>query len=213
MFTGLVAGTGTIIELERDDHDLRLRVDAGDLGFEDLEAGESIAVNGCCLTALDPGESRFSADVSAESLAHTTLGDLAAGSTVNLERSLTPTTRMGGHFVSGHVDGTAVCVDIRPEGQSRRFLFEVPGELRRYIARKGSVALDGISLTVNAVRDRQFDVNIIPHTLERTNLGQCEPGTRVNLEVDLVARYLERLMGLDGRDAAGGLSDDLLARK
>lgn len=213
MFTGLVEGLGWIKGIRRQGGDARLTVDTGGLGFDDVGEGDSIAVNGCCLTALNPGADGFEADVSAESLSLTTLGDLKTGDGVNLERSLTPSTRMGGHFVTGHVDGLARCVERRRDGASWRFAFELPSGLARYVARKGSVAVDGISLTVNTVSGPRFEVNIIPHTLERTNLDGCQVGSRVNIEIDLVARYLERLMGLDVRGPDGALRTDLLAGK
>lgn len=195
MFTGLVAGVGHVRSLQHHGRDARIVVAASFPGFEDLAVGESIAVNGCCLTAMEPRPGEFAADVSAETLAHTNLGELQTGSPVNLERSLTPESRLGGHFVTGHVDALAHCVERYRDGESWRFVFEVPRELQHYIARKGSVALDGISLTVNGVEGARFDVNIIPHTLEVTTLDRCREGTRVNLEVDLIARYLERLGG------------------
>ena len=214
MFTGLVAGVGHVHSLHKYGPDARMVVaTTGVAGFHDVVSGESIAVNGCCLTALEPGAETFAADVSAETLAHTTLGHLGEGSPVNLERSLTPESRLGGHFVTGHVDGLARCVDRRRDGESWRLVFSVPDDLARYIARKGSVALDGISLTVNGVSGNRFDVNIIPHTLEVTNLQGCREGDPVNLEVDLIARYLERLMGRDGSGQRGGSSDELRAKK
>jgi len=213
MFTGLIEGQGRIADIKRQGRDARLGIDSRDLGFDDVKAGDSIAVNGVCLTALNPSVGGFEADVSGETLSLTTLGDLKTGDPVNLERSLTPASRMGGHFVSGHVDGMARCVERRRDGASWRFAFELPQGLSRYVARKGSIAVDGISLTVNAVSGPRFEVNIIPHTLEETNLDRCQVGSRVNIEIDLVARYLERLMGLDVRGPDGDLRTDLLAGK
>ncbi|MDQ2068548.1 riboflavin synthase [Natronospira bacteriovora] len=211
MFTGLIEGQGCISRLQRQGRDARLAIDTRGLGYDDVAEGDSIAINGVCLTAIRPEPAGFEADVSAETLSLTTLGDLGQGDAVNLERSLTPSTRMGGHFVTGHVDGMARCVERRRDGGSWRFAFELPEGLSRYVARKGSIAIDGISLTVNAVSGPRFEVNIIPHTLERTNLDRCQVGSRVNIEIDLVARYLERLMGLDMRGPDGGLRMDLLA--
>lgn len=211
MFTGLVEGQGRIQRLRRTGRDARLHVDTRGLGFDDVGEGDSIAVNGVCLTVLAPSPDQFAADVSGETLSLTSLGDLREGDAVNLERSLTPSSRMGGHFVTGHVDGLARCVERRRDGESWRFTFELPPALSRYVARKGSVALDGISLTVNDVSGPRFGVNIIPHTLAQTNLDACREGSRVNVEIDLVARYLERLMGLDMRGTDGGLRSDLLA--
>ncbi|MEA5444500.1 riboflavin synthase [Gammaproteobacteria bacterium AB-CW1] len=213
MFTGLIEGQGRVRALRRQGQDARLDIDTSGLGMEDIAEGDSVAVNGCCLTALAPHKAGFAADVSGETLSLTSLGDLREGDPVNLERSLTPSTRMGGHFVTGHVDGLARCVERRREGASWRFGFELPGRLEKYVARKGSIAIDGISLTVNEVSGRRFGVNIIPHTLEKTNLDRCQVGTRVNIEIDLVARYLERLMGLDARQPDGSLRTDLLADK
>lgn len=213
MFTGLVEGQGRVSALRRHGRDARLTIATAGLGFDDVAAGDSIAINGVCLTAVAPRGDAFEADVSGETLSLTTLGDLKAGDAVNLERSLTPATRMGGHFVTGHVDGMARCVERRRDGESWRFAFELPAGLSRYVARKGSVAVDGISLTVNAVSGPRFEVNIIPHTLENTNLDGCRVGSRVNIEIDLVARYLERLMGLDMRGPDGNLRTDLLAGK
>ncbi|MCP1727143.1 riboflavin synthase [Natronospira proteinivora] len=213
MFTGLVEGLGKVQSIQHQGRDARLLIDTRGLGFEDVAVGDSIAVNGVCLTALDPSAGGFAADVSGESLSLTSLGALSSGDKVNLERSLTPASRMGGHFVTGHVDGLARCSERRRDGGSWRFAFELPPQLSRYVARKGSIAVDGISLTVNAVSGNRFEVNIIPHTLEQTNLGGCQVGSRVNIEIDLVARYLERLMGLDARGPDGDWRDDLLAGK
>jgi len=213
MFTGLIEGLGKVSSIQHQGRDARLVIDTSELGFDDLAVGDSIAVNGVCLTALAPGPGGFSADVSGETLSLTSLGNLSSGDGVNLERSLTPESRMGGHFVTGHVDGLARCSERRRDGESWRFAFELPAHLSRYVARKGSIAVDGISLTVNGVHGHRFEVNIIPHTLEATNLGDCQVGSRVNIEIDLVARYLERLMGLDARGPDGDWRDDLLAGK
>jgi len=215
MFTGLVEGLGKIAGIQRSGQgrDARLSVDSTGLGFDDVKEGDSISVNGVCLTALSPSPSGFVADVSGETLSLTSLGGLKTGSPVNLERSLTPASRMGGHFVTGHVDGLGRCVERRRDGASWRFAFELPASLSRYVARKGSIAIDGISLTVNGVSGHRFDVNIIPHTLDRSNLGECQVGSQVNIEIDLVARYLERLMGLDMRGPDGDPRWDLLAGK
>lgn len=196
MFTGIIVDIGKIAELRATGDDLRLRVQtrlaAG------LKPGGSIAVNGVCLTVTDHSDTGFSADVSAETLRCTTLGALQANSPVNLEPALTPATPLGGHFVSGHVDATGEVAGIQPDGRSFRFSFIVPESLSRYIASKGSITVDGVSLTVNGLSARGFEVNIIPHTLERTIFRHYRPGTRVNLEADLLARYLERL--LEGRE-------------
>lgn len=194
MFTGIIQAVGTIAALQPQGADSRLRIQTGKLPMAATGLGDSIAVNGVCLTAIElPGDG-FWADVSGESLARTTLGGLRVGSRVNLEKALTPTTHLGGHLVSGHVDGVGKVIERRPDGRSERFRIEAPRELARYIAEKGSITVDGISLTVNAVDGAVFDLNIVPHTIKETIMGDYAVGTTVNLEVDLIARYLERLL-------------------
>jgi len=195
MFTGIVQTMGSVSRVTPADAGSRLRIDCPELEPSRWREGDSVAVAGCCLTALAIDRTGFSADLSAETLARTSLGRLAAGDAVNLEPALAVGDRLGGHLVSGHVDGLAEVVSIRPSGDSRIFRFRVPAALSRYIAEKGSVTLDGVSLTVNAVDDCEFEVNLIPHTLAVTTLGRLAAGKRVNLEVDLLARYLERLTG------------------
>ncbi len=213
MFTGLIEAVGEIAALEARGGELRIRVAAGNLDRSDVAPGDSIAVNGVCLTVTALHEGGFWMDVAGETLAKTTLGALAPGALVNLEKALLPTTRLGGHLVSGHVDGVGEVVDRRPEARSVRFRVRVPAELARYIAPKGSVAVDGTSLTVNAVDGRVFEVNIIPHTMEHTITGEYTAGTRVNIEVDLVARYLERLLLGDRAAEPGSRIDrEFLAR-
>lgn len=192
MFTGLVEAIGYIANVEPQGADRRLRIEPGALANE-LAAGDSIAIGGACLTVTEPDVGGFWADVSVETLDHTTLGDRVAGDAVNLERPLLPTTRMGGHFVAGHVDGVGEVTRRTQDGRSVRLRVRVPRELARYVAPKGSICIDGVSLTVNEVERDEFGVNIIPHTLEQTTLGELAPGSRVNIEVDLLARYLERL--------------------
>ena len=212
MFTGIIEAVGEIAELEPKGEDLRLRIRTGKLDLGDVALGDSIAVSGVCLTVVDlPGDG-FWADVSGETLARTVLGDLAPGSHVNLEKALTPTTRLGGHLVSGHVDGVGEVLERRPEGRSERFRIRAPAELAKYIAEKGSICVDGISLTVNAVEGAVFDLNIVPHTLAETTMDEFRPGRRVNLEVDLIARYLERLLlGERAAETGGGISEAFLA--
>lgn len=211
MFTGIVQGLGAVRALEPRGGDMRLRIDGGDAGLADLRAGDSIAVNGVCLTAIDPAANAFCADVSLETLACTTLGGLRAGDRVNLEPALLPTTRMGGHLVSGHVDGVGQVVDLREAARSRVLRIAVPAGLARYLAAKGSVCVDGVSLTVNAVAGAEFEVNIIPHTLGRTLIGAYRRGTQVNIEVDLVARYIEALLAARAAPAGGaGITRELL---
>ncbi len=194
MFTGLIQALGRLYSLEPRGGDLRLRV-AVEAGFlQGVREGDSIAVSGVCLTALEIDDAGFAADVSTETLSCTTLGGLVPGASLNLERSLTLATPLGGHFVSGHVDGIGHVRSISADARSQRWLFNVPPELHRYIARKGSIAVEGVSLTVNEVDGLGFGVMLIPHTLAHTNLGQLSAGARVNLEIDVIARYVERLL-------------------
>jgi riboflavin synthase len=187
VFTGLVAGTGTVRSLSEG----RLEVESA-LAAE-LKPGDSIAVNGVCLTALDPTPDGFAADVMPETLRRSSLGPLAAGDAVNLELPLRASDRLGGHVVQGHVDGTGTVEQVREEGFSRVVRVAAPADLLRYVVEKGSIAVDGVSLTVSAVDDDTFEVSLIPETLERTTLGAATPGRAVNLEVDLLAKYLEKL--------------------
>jgi len=174
--------------------DLRLRIHAGTLDLRNCRQGDSISVSGACLTMLHPGAGCFGADVSAETLAMTTLGSLRAGHRVNLELAMTLADRLGGHLVTGHVDGVARLVSRCAEGRAERFMFELPAGLEKYLARKGSVCVDGVSLTVNEAVENRFSVCLIPHTLASTTLGDLQPGGLVNVEIDLVARYVERLL-------------------
>lgn len=211
MFTGIIAATGTLASITDTGSDWRIRVQSEQLDFSDVATGDSIAVSGVCLTALAITKHGFDADVSRETLACTTMQELRSGDLVNLEKALTPQSRLGGHIVSGHVDGIAELVSHKPDGRSQRLVFRVPPALARYIAHKGSVCLDGVSLTVNEVSGNTFGVNIIPHTAERTTLQQCQPGQKVNVEVDVISRYLERL--LEGKaETATGLTLDKLAK-
>ena len=198
MFTVIIQSVGRVAAVEPRGGDLHLVVDASDLASridaQRLAVGESVAVNGCCLTVLEPAGGRFSADVSRESLALTTLGDLAAGDPVNLEPALRAGDPLGGHLMSGHVDGRAQVVSLQRDARSMRVVIEVPEAFARFIAPKCSVGLDGISLTVNEVTGRRFGVNLIPHTVEVTTFGSLREGQWVNLEVDPMARYLERLL-------------------
>ncbi len=194
MFTGIIQAKGEITELQHHGGDARLRIAAGRLDLSDVRVGDSIAVNGVCLTAVAlPGDG-FRADMSAETLRCTTLGRLRSGDVVNLEKALTLATPLGGHLVSGHVDGVATVTERAELGGSLRLAFTVPAPLAKYIAAKGSICVDGVSLTVNAVNGAAFEVNLVPHTLRETNLGRLAAGDAVNVEVDLVARYLERLL-------------------
>jgi riboflavin synthase len=203
MFTGIVETMGTLVEKTDIGGDCRLVIDTGELGLEGCSTGDSISVSGACLTMLEPETNRFRADVSVETLDLTILGRVAEGQNVNLELAMGVHDRMGGHLVTGHVDGLARLVSRHEDARAERFEFEVPVPLAKYVARKGSVCLDGVSLTVNEVAGRQFSVCLIPHTMAITTLGQLQPGDEVNLEVDLIARYLERLMDPELADAAG----------
>lgn len=197
MFTGIIQATGTIIARQERDGDLRLTLDTGTLDMSRTAIGDSIAVNGCCLTVIDLHAKGFSADVSRETLNLTTLGTLMQGARVNLEAAVVLGQPLGGHLLSGHVDGLGELLSRAADARSQRLAFRAPESLARYIARKGSIAIDGVSLTVNTVSDNVFTVNIVPHTLAATTMGDYTPGQRVNLEVDMVARYLERLLSAD----------------
>jgi riboflavin synthase len=217
MFTGIIQAVGRIAAIEPRGGDSRVRIRSGDLDLSDVRLGDSIAVGGTCLTVVElPGDG-FCADVSGETLTRTAFARLAPGSRVNLEKALTPMTRLGGHLVSGHVDGIGKVESRTPEARSVRFGIRAPAPLARYIAEKGSICVDGVSLTVNRVAGARFDLNIVPHTLQRSTLNDYAPGREVNLEVDIIARYLERLvLGERAADAtdtgsAPGISEALLA--
>lgn len=194
MFTGIVEGIGSVVATEPRGGDLRLVIEAGTLALDAVQLGNSIAVNGICLTVVEFDTQRFAADVSVETLDHTTAGSWQVGTRVNLEQALTPQHRLGGHIVSGHVDGVGEVLARHSDARSERFRLRAPLALARYIAAKGSITLDGTSLTINAVDGAEFEINIVPHTLTHTIIGGYQPGTRVNLEVDVIARYLERLL-------------------
>lgn len=215
MFTGIIEAKGTIKALTPNGGDVTLTVATGALDLADVQLGDSIAVNGVCLTVTSlPGDG-FSADVSVETLQKTSLGQLRPGAPVNLEKALLPTTRLGGHLVSGHVDGVGKVVRMQDDARSTRIDIEAPAVLARYIAGKGSITVDGISLTVNSVNGAEFSLNIIPHTQEVTTIGSWKVGTEVNLEVDLIARYLERLLQGDAAadaSAGSGITLDFLAQ-
>ena len=199
MFTGIVQAKGRVIAVEPRGEDVRLHINPDDLPMTDAAIGDSISISGVCLTITEKSSEGFWADVSTESLARSTLGHLCPGSPVNLETAVTASTSMGGHLVNGHVDAAGTVTKRYDDGRSVRFCFRLPTHLARYVVEKGSVCVDGVSLTVNSTTDDSFDVNIIPHTLALTTLGELETGQPVNLEVDIIARYVERL--LDARDA------------
>ena len=198
MFTGLIEGVGRLASREARGGDARLRIDAGTLPFGDVQLGESIAVNGVCLTVVTFDATGFDADASTETLSLTTLGALPPGRAVNLERAMRPTDRLGGHMVSGHVDGVGRVASVHEDARAQRWRFEAPPSLLRYIATKGSICVDGVSLTVNAVDEAGFEVALVPHTVAHTAFGQTAVGDAVNLEVELVARYVERLLQARG---------------
>ena len=193
MFTGIIEAVGRLAGLEQRGGDARLRIAVGSLPFDDVQLGESIAVNGVCLTVVAFDAAHFEADASNETLSLTTLGGLQDGAPVNLERAMRPSDRLGGHIVSGHVDGTGRVLDVRHDARAQRWRFAMPPALARYVAKKGSICVDGVSLTVNAVDDDTFEVALVPHTVAHTAFASTAVGDPVNLEVDLVARYLERL--------------------
>jgi len=206
MFTGIIQAKGSIAALERRGGDVRLSVQSDGLPFASYDVGESIAVNGVCLTAVALRDDGFDTDVSVETLDVTSLGGLGIGDSVNLEPSLSLGDRLGGHLVSGHVDCLGAVTTRAADARSIRIAIEIPDEFARYVARKGSVTVDGVSLTVNEVSATSFEINIIPHTAEVTIIGDYAVGTKVNVEVDLLARYIERLLAKDGE----GLSMEFL---
>jgi len=206
VFTGIIKAKGTITAIDRAGGDVMLSVRSDQLPFSTYEVGESIAVNGVCLTAVRLRDDGFDADVSIESLNVTALADLAVGATVNLEPSLSVGERLGGHFVSGHVDCIGSVTKRTTDARSIRLAIEIPAPYLRYIAKKGAVCVDGVSLTINEVSDNVIDLNIIPHTAESTIIGDYATGTAVNIEVDMLARYIERLLSRE----EGGLSMEFL---
>ncbi len=200
MFTGIIEAMGAVSVLEPRGGDLRVQIDTNQLDFSDVNIGDSISTNGVCLTVVelpcdDLGNiAGYCADVSVESLNLTTIKHWKVGQNVNLEKALTPQTRLGGHLVSGHVDGIGEVISRHSDARAERFVLQVPRDFAKYIAHKGSITVDGTSLTVNAVNGCEFELAIVPHTLDKTIMGSYQSGTAVNLEVDLIARYLERLL-------------------
>lgn len=194
MFTGLIESVGQVAALEPRGGDVRLRIAVGSLPFADVALGESIAVSGVCLTVIEFDAGSFVADASTETLTLTTLGGMSVGQAVNLERAMRPIDRLGGHLVSGHVDGVGRVLSIHDDARAQRWRFAAPASLSKYIATKGSICVDGVSLTVNAADDAGFDVALIPHTVSHTAFSSTHVGDPVNLEIDLVARYVERLL-------------------
>jgi len=216
MFTGIIEAVGRIKKLEPVAGDMRLHVSVSSpnmtaLDMADVQQGDSIAVNGVCLTAIEFDDKHFVADVSNETIALTSLKDLAVGSEVNLEKALLPTTRLGGHLVSGHVDGLGEVLSIKEESRSIQLIIRAPEKLKYYIAMKGSICIDGTSLTVNKITNTDFEINIVPHTQQQTIIKNYKSGSKVNLEVDLIARYLERLLLKQDENVASGVTLDSLA--
>ena len=201
MFTGLIEQVGTVADLERRGDGLSVRIHCA---LHPYELGESIAVNGTCLTVKSFAEGHFDADASIETLDKTNLGDLRVGDRVHLERALALGDRLGGHLVTGHVDGVGTLVERAPSGDYVRASFEVPERLAPFLAPKGSITVNGVSLTVNTVAGTHFDVMLVPYTLDETTFGDMSSATRVNLEVDILAKYVASLMGKPGVDAAEG---------
>jgi riboflavin synthase len=217
MFTGIIQAVGILADKQQRGGDVRLQVRSQGLELADVRLGDSIATNGICLTVVELTGDGYVADVSRETLGLSTLADLALGSRLNLEKALTLNTPLGGHLVSGHVDGVGTILERSEDARSIRFLVEAPTELARYIAHKGSICVDGASLTVNAVNGCRFDLNIVPHTQQETIIAGYRATTRVNLEVDVVARYLERLLlgdkAAEPSRATGGVTFELLAQR
>ncbi|MGE8218373.1 MAG: riboflavin synthase [Stenotrophomonas acidaminiphila] len=205
MFTGIIEGVGRLAAHEPVGGDVRFTFEVGSLPFEQVRLGESIAVNGVCLTVIAFDANSFQADASTETLGLTTLGRLAVGAALNLERAMRPSDRLGGHLVSGHVDGIGTVLSIHDDARAQRWRFAAPAPLLKYIAKKGSICVDGVSLTVNEADDAGFEVALIPHTVAHTRFAHTGVGDAVNLEIDLVARYVEKLIGMpaDGRHPQG----------
>lgn len=197
MFTGIISAIGEIAELEHRQGDVRISIHAPELCFDDVRLGDSIACNGVCLTAVELIANGFIADVSVETLSLTTIEHWDLNSRINLEKAMQASDRFGGHIVSGHVDGIGEVVSLHEDARSWRFTIKAPDNLAKYIAQKGSITVDGTSLTVNAVNGSEFELNIVPHTMIHTVISDYQVGTKVNLEVDLIARYLERLTSAD----------------
>lgn len=213
MFTGIVESIGQIARLETRQGDLRLQVMTGDLSLSDVQLGDSIATNGVCLTVVELLVDGFIADVSRETLSFTTLSSWQVGKKVNLEKALTLAKRLGGHIMSGHVDGAGEVLSREEDARSIRLQISAPKALAKYIAHKGSICVDGVSLTVNAVEGCRFELNIVPHTAQETIIADYTVGVKVNLEVDIIARYLERLLASESADEpTSSIDKDFLTR-
>jgi len=214
MFTGIIEATGKIASIQSKEGDSLIKISASSLDMSDVQLGDSIAVNGVCLTVIQFTDNEFTADVSVETLSRSGFRDCKVGDVVNLEKALQASSRLGGHMVSGHVDGIGDVIKRFQDARSWRFVIKAPKEISHYIAEKGSITIDGISLTVNSISGCEFDVNIVPHTIQETSMSTFNVGTRVNLEVDLIARYLERLLSKDNTSANADwnqpITEDLL---
>lgn len=213
MFTGIIEATGKLSSIEQRGADISVTIVSDKLDFSDVKPGDSIASNGVCLTVTRLGKHSFSADVSSETLAHTLFGQYQSGQLVNLEKAMLPTSRMGGHIVSGHVDGVSQVVKLEQSGRAWQIWLALPKALAHYIATKGSVTVDGISLTVNELSSDAFRLTIVPHTAQHTTIAELKVGSKVHLEVDLIARYLERLLNKDSAGASGTVSLALLSQR
>ncbi|MGM8886983.1 MULTISPECIES: riboflavin synthase [unclassified Psychrobacter] len=218
MFTGIIENIGKVKSMQPTGGDIRLTIESNDMDFSDVKLGDSIASNGICLTVVEVGSNSYSVDVSRETIARTALEELKAGHIVNLEKAMLPTTRFGGHIVAGHVDGVGRVSKLQQDARSIYIEIEIPKELAHYTATKGSITVDGISLTTNLVRDNIVCLNIIPHTAQVTNIAKhWLVGSKVNIEVDIVARYLERLLGKSQTGSIGApssqsqITEDFLA--
>ena len=213
MFTGIIEATGKLAAVVKRGNDISVTIDSAELDFSDVKLGDSIACNGVCLTVTHLGPHSFNADISSETLAHTLFGHYQTGQRINLEKAMLPTTRMGGHIVSGHVDGVTEVIKVEQSGRAWHLWLALPKALAHYIAAKGSVTIDGVSLTVNELSNDAFRLTIVPHTAEQTTISQLKVGSKVHLEVDLIARYLERLLSKDNGSASSGVSMALLAQR
>lgn len=211
MFTGIIETVGVVKYTKKVGGDVRITVTADGFSDRSVNLGDSIAINGVCLTVIEHDNNDFAFDVSVESINHTLIADWQVGVKVNLEMALLPTTRLGGHLVSGHVDGLATLKTMTEDARSWRMEFEVPESLKKYVAKKGSITINGTSLTVNSVKDNLFDINVIPHTFDVTTLGDLSVGDKVHIEVDLIARYLERLLSGDAKPTSSKINEAFLA--
>ncbi|MFT6733551.1 MAG: riboflavin synthase [Polaribacter sp.] len=212
MFTGISEATGKIESIQMQSGDAKIKINVGKLDMSDVALGDSISCNGVCLTTIEFSKQYYIAGVSAETLRLTTLGNLNVGSLVNLEKALTPTTRLGGHLVSGHVDGVGEVVSIEKDARSLVYKINSPTDIAHYIAKKGSICVDGVSLTVNEVENSQFSFNLVPHTIQETTAKNYKVGSLVNLEVDLLARYLERLLTGQKVEKSTNITEAFLAK-